>query len=308
MSWSAELPLVGAGGEPVDLWRTVNSHGVVDLPPMRIDEAGRALEATVPVDGGRPRMVRIEEGPPGAAVVSVRGQVPRQHQPEALLDRVRHVLRLEEDLSPFYAQAADDPDLAWAARGAGRLVRSPTVFEEVVKTICTTNCTWSATERMVAALVEHLGEPAVGVLPDGPYGRAFPTPGAMAAAEPDFYRDVMRAGYRGAYLRSLAESVAMGEVELEELGRVSAEELPDDELAARLLALPGVGPYAAAHVMMMLGRYSRLILDSWTRPKYARLTGGRPKKDATIERRFRRYGPYAGLAFWLFLTRDWVDD
>ena len=31
-------------------------------------------------------------------------------------------------------------------------------------------------------------------------------------------------------------------------------------------------------------------------------------KDATIERRFRRYGPYAGLAFWLLLTRDWIAD
>ena len=29
-------------------------------------------------------------------------------------------------------------------------------------------------------------------------------------------------------------------------------------------------------------------------------------KDASIERRFRRYGPFAGLAFWLFVTRDWV--
>jgi hypothetical protein len=58
----------------------------------------------------------------------------------------------------------------------------------------------------------------------------------------------------------------------------------------------------------MLGRYSRLILDSWTRPKYARLVGRRAVKDTTIVRRFRRYGPYAGLAFWLFLTRDWVED
>ena len=60
--------------------------------------------------------------------------------------------------------------------------------------------------------------------------------------------------------------------------------------------------------MMLLGRYSRLVLDSWTRPKYASLNGGRPVKDATIERRFRRYGPYAGLAFWLLLTRDWAPD
>jgi hypothetical protein len=58
--------------------------------------------------------------------------------------------------------------------------------------------------------------------------------------------------------------------------------------------------------MMLLGRYSRLILDSWTRPKYLRVSGSRRAKDSTIERRFRRYGGYAGLAFWLYLTRDWV--
>src|SRR5919198_596737 len=84
--------------------------------------------------------------------------------------------------------------------------RSPTVFEDVVKTICTTNCAWSATERMVGALVEHLGEPAPGAPPTGPYGRAFPTPEAMADADEAFYREVVRAGYRGAYLRALATS------------------------------------------------------------------------------------------------------
>jgi 3-methyladenine DNA glycosylase/8-oxoguanine DNA glycosylase len=61
--------------------------------------------------------------------------------------------------------------------------------------------------------------------------------------------------------------------------------------------------------MMLLGRYSRLILDSWTRPKYGRLTNARkPPTDRTIERRFRRYRGYAGLAFWLYLTRDWVGE
>ena len=60
-------------------------------------------------------------------------------------------------------------------------------------------------------------------------------------------------------------------------------------------------------MMMLLGRNSRLILDSWTRPKYARLNG-RKASDKTIERRFRRYGDHAGLAFWLYLTRDWVEE
>jgi N-glycosylase/DNA lyase len=214
------------------------------------------------------------------------------------------MLGLDDDLSPFYAAVAVDPDLAWAAAGAGRLLRSPTVFEDVVKTICTTNCAWGGTIRMVTALVGELGEPAAET-----GRRAFPTPAAMAAASDGFYRDVARAGYRGAYLRALAASVAEGTIDLEELGDATPEGLPDDEVAARLLALPGVGPYAAAHVMMLLGRYSRLVLDSWTRPTYAKLAGARKAvADRTIERRFRRYGRYSGLAFWLYLTRDWVAD
>jgi 3-methyladenine DNA glycosylase/8-oxoguanine DNA glycosylase len=293
------IKLVGAGGEPVDLWRTISSHGVADLPPNRIDEDARTLEVTVRAGRAKPRTAVVSQGRLGYAHVSVRGGAP-----DGLLGTIRHMLRLDEDLSPFYEVAAADPDLAWATRGAGRLLRSPTVFEDVVKTICTTNCTWSATVRMVSAIVEHLGAPAAGVSP-GPFGRAFPTPESMAEAGEDFYKDVARAGYRGAYLRALATSVADGELDLEAFG---SDDLPDEELAARLLALPGVGPYATAHMMMLLGRYSPLILDSWTRPKYLKVSGARRAKDSTIERRFRRYGEYAGLAFWLYLTRDWVDD
>jgi N-glycosylase/DNA lyase len=296
--WSTEFALVGAGGEPVDLWRTIMSHGVVDLPPMRIDEERRVLEATLTLAHGQPRTVEISESCPGYGRATALGPAPTSSQAAELLAAVRHVLRLDEDLSEFYIVAAADPELSWAARGAGRMVRSQTVFEEVVKTICTTNCAWSATVRMVTALVEHLGTPAPGGR------RAFPGASAMAGAPESFYRDIVRAGYRGPYFRAIAGSVARGELDLESLKGIG---LDDDEVAERLLGLPGVGPYAAAHIMMLLGRYSRLILDSWTRPKYARVNG-RKASDKTIERRFRRYGKYAGLAFWLYLTRDWVGE
>jgi len=167
---------------------------------------------------------------------------------------VRHVLRLNEDLSQFYAMVEEDPALSWAARGAGRMVRSPTLFEDIVKTVCTTNCAWSATERSIC------------------------------------WRWRVRP--------------PAGTVDLEALGRAAPEALSDDDVAARLIALPVVGPYAA-QIMLLMGRYSRIIYDSWTRPTYARLTSGRAVKEATIRRRFGRYGRYAGLAFWLFLTQHW---
>ncbi len=307
-SQSFEFPLVGPRGEGIDLWRTFRSHGITSLPPMSLNEKSQTFSITLSTADSGPRTIDISPGTTGNGLVTIVGPPLEKHEDEDLHATIRHVLRLDEDLSAFYALAERDPELSWATGGAGRMVRSPTVFEEVVKTICTTNCAWSATERMIGALVENLGEAAPGAPASGPFGRAFPTPRAMVRAGEDFYRNVVRAGYRGRYLESLSSSVTEGSLDLEALGRASPEELPDEDLEKRLLELPGVGPYAAAHVMMMLGRYSRLILDSWTRPKYARLAGEEFVTDVEVKRRFFRYGEYAGLAFWLYVTQDWVPE
>jgi 3-methyladenine DNA glycosylase/8-oxoguanine DNA glycosylase len=284
----------------VDFARTLLSHGVADLPPNTIAPDGSRME-TVLLAGGRAWLVQLTP----ASAASARLQTPDDAAaPPArirpmLLDQVRHMLRLDEDLSAFYAMAAADPVLAWVPVGAGRMLRSQSVFEDLVKTICTTNCTWSATVRMVTALVDTLGVAAR----RHPERRTFPTPATMAHADEGFYRDVARAGYRGPYLRALASDVAEGRLDLEALGDPA---VGDDEVAAQLLALAGVGPYAMAHMMMLLGRYRPLILDSWTRPTYRRLSGRPRVTDKGIERAFRRYREFAGLAFWLTLTEDWV--
>ncbi len=290
------LELVGGGGEPVDFRRTLSSHGVASLPPNRVDEERWRLERTVARDGGV-WALRVGQGDATHAVVETSGPEPDPRTAAGLVDVAAQLLRLDEDLSPFYALAAKDPALAWVATGAGRMLRGESVFEDVVKTICTTNCSWSATVRMTDAIASNLGEAGA----DG--RRAFPTPAAMAEAGEPFYREVARAGYRAGPLHRLAAAVAEGRLDLEAL---RDPELPDAEVERRLLELPGVGPYAASHVMLTsLGRYGRLVLDSWTRPTYAKLTG-RPATDRVIERRFRRYRRYAGLAFWLFLTEGWV--
>ena len=296
--WQAELELRGAGGEPVDFARTLLSHGVADLPPNQIEPSGARLD-TVLMAGGRAWVVSLVQTGPTTALLEAPHRAPPKPAQVKLAAQLRHMLRLDDDLSAFYMLAAADPTLSWVAAGAGRMLRSPTVFEDVVKTICTTNCTWSATERMVGALVRELGAPASA---DADH-RAFPAPEAMAEAQDSFYTEVAKAGYRGPYLQALARDVAEGRLDLEEL---NDPELPDAEVAERLLELAGVGPYAMAHVMMLLGRYQRLILDSWTRPTYRRLSGRARITDKGIERAFRRYREFAGLAFWLTLTEGWV--
>jgi 3-methyladenine DNA glycosylase/8-oxoguanine DNA glycosylase len=299
MADAVELPLRGPKGEPVDFLRTIASHGVAELPPNELSLEERTLVTTLPV-GGSARTVRLTSADRKLRLEVVAGRVGNRAR-ETLSATVSHMFRLDEDLSAFYKLVSDDPGLDWCALGAGRMLRAPTVFEDVVKTICTTNIAWSGTRKMTRALVDNLGVEAPGGR------RTFPSAEATAEADEQLYKDVIRAGYRGPYLKQLATRVAEGTLDLEEL---NDPELPDEEAYARLLALPGVGPYAAAHVMLTsLGRYERLVLDSWTRPTYVKLSGARGAlKDATIERRFKRYGNWAGLAFWLYLTRDWVED
>jgi len=233
----AEIPLAGAGGEPVDFVRTIVSHGVAELPPNRLDFAARALETTLPVGSGA-RTVRLASARRKLRIDVVAGSAGTRVS-GALEKTVAHMFRLDEDLSAFYSRVRDDAELAWCAQGAGRMLRAPAVFEDVVKTICTTNTAWSGTRKMTHALVDNLGVKALGG------GRTFPTPEAMAEVDEGFYREVVRAGYRGPYLKQLATDVAEGTIDLEGL---HDPELPDDEAAARLLALPGVGPYTAAAV------------------------------------------------------------
>jgi 3-methyladenine DNA glycosylase/8-oxoguanine DNA glycosylase len=297
--------------QPFDLDLTVRSHGFYDLPPWSYDAERRVLARPLRLASGRVVRAEVAEAGRGGEGLALRilaeGRLGTVEGREARA-QVRTCLALDEDLAPFHRiieglEAAPPgraplPALRWAAlRGAGRLLRSPTVFEDAVKTLCTTNCTWALTRAMVTNLVLRLGDPA-------PLGeRAFPTPQAMAAQGERFYRDAVRAGYRAPFLARLARAVGAGDLDLE-AWRDPA--LATDDLAKRIRALDGFGPYATEHLLRLLGRYDHLALDSWTRAKLARLRGKRrAPADATIRRWYAPYGRYAGLAMWLEATADW---
>lgn len=290
MATICELPLRGAGGEPISFARTVHSHGCAALPPARLEPSplvyNRRFRAAR-------RVIDVAMRERRGRLIVESASVPSARASERIAAEIARMFRFDADLSPFYAGIAGDAMLAWAANGAGRMLASPTVFEDVVKTICTTNCTWSATIRMTTALSD-LG------------GGAFPEPSQLAQTGDAWYRDVAKMGYRGAYVREIARAVASAQIDLE--GLLDVRRLDDAAAEEALLALPGIGPYAAAHVMQLLGRHRRLVLDSWTRPKYRQLAGKKRARDSTIRRAFARYGEYAGLAFWLYLTRDWLDE
>jgi N-glycosylase/DNA lyase len=278
--------------------RTVVSHGWYGLQPFRIDQNRWALSRVLDTKNGTPVTVAMR-GTKRAVHLSISRNVGKRAAYQIVKD-VRHMLRLDDNLGDFYRVVADDPEFDWIrTQGAGRLLRSPTVFEDLVKMICTTNCSWALTQKMVTGLVENLGRES----DDGQ--RAFPTPEAMALMPLKFYADEVRAGYRASYLKELADRVASRDLNVEAWLNSS---LPTDELMKEMRSVKGVGPYAAENLLKLIGRYDGLALDSWTRAKFFTVrNNGCKASDKKIARFYSRFGAWRGLALWCDMTRDWLD-
>jgi N-glycosylase/DNA lyase len=273
----------------------VYSHGWSQLLPFELDLENwrlsyvfmgeKAFSANVYENGDR---IEIE----------VSGGASGQSREEKILRDVRHILRLDDDLSEFYRLTESEKRLAWVAElNGGRLLRSPTVFEDLVKTLCTTNCSWALTKNMVRNLVEKLGTEAA----DG--RRAFPTPEAMAGVTEEFYRDEIRAGYRSPYFAELAEKVAGGKLDPESW---LDSDLPTKELKREMKSVKGVGDYAAENLLKLVGRYDGLALDSFLRGEfYKKHNAGQICSDKEIEGFYERFGSWRGLAIWCDMTEKW---
>jgi 3-methyladenine DNA glycosylase/8-oxoguanine DNA glycosylase len=277
--------------------RTVASHGWYQLPPFALETGKWQLSRVIDVGRKAPVTIFLTERKSHVSVKASR--LLSSAEAAIVLRDARHILRLDDDLRAFYLAIVDDPEFAWIGQqGAGRLLRSPTVYEDLVKMMCTTNCSWALTLKMVNGLVNNLGRETN----DG--RRSFPNAHAMAAMPLKFFVDEVRAGYRAPYLKELAERVSLGELDVEQW---LTSDVPTRDLLKQIKGVKGVGDYAAENLIKLLGRYDGLALDSWTRARFYELrNNGRKVNDKKIARYYARFNEWRGLALWCDVTRDWL--
>lgn len=259
----------------------VRSHGWYDLAPFSYDSSRGELRTGA---GSAAWTFRVRDGR-----LEVLGRCGDARSVRAM---ARRVFSLDVELSAFDTALADEPVLKRAlARGGGRMLRAPTLFEDAVKMLLTTNCSWTATRGMVERLVS--------LSQDG----SFPGPEEIARMRPSALGGKVRCGYRAGALSRFARRVASGRLDLSEWER---RQRPATEVREAILAEHGFGPYAAEGLLRVLGRHEYLALDSWIRKRYRRIYPGPAKSaDGAIGRRYARYGDYKGLALWLDMTREW---
>lgn len=207
---------------------------------------------------------------------------------QQILSQVRRMLRIELDLTPFWEKHPEAKRRGW-----GRTYRSPTLFEDMVKTITNCNMQWKGTVDMNKKLCSTLGTPLC----------AFPTPHEMAIIETDKLKAMCRLGYRATWLRQLACEIAEGRLDLEAL-----EALPAEQLAARVRQLSGFGPFASNNLLHLCGHFEAFPYDTETVRLWREEKGG-CKDKVDVEKKARSYyehlSPYQWQGYWFDLWRNY---
>ena len=283
--------------KPFNFLSVVNSHGWRQLAPFSYDGNTNMLSYVLRLSNGRVVELKLRDATDG---ITVETQKLNKSERKEVIDKVTWMCGLDMDFALFYTASRGEPKLARVKKRAlGRVLRSSTIFEDVVKTILTTNTLWAATKNMTLKLVNEFGDP----LEKDTSRKDFPTPESIASSTPEFIREKIRVGYRAPAIYELAFRVASGKYDLESLKTVNLATL---ELRKELLTINGVGPYAAANLLMILGRHDFIPIDSYAVKMVSHeWYGGEPVTAKEIEKRFEQWGEFKGLAFWFW---DWEYD
>jgi len=322
------LTLAGPGD--FDFRSAVCSHGFFVLAPNAWDPDRRTLSTVITLDNETAVPVAICETKSGNVSVRSRATLA-PGQRAGVRSAVRRMLRLDEDLSGFHERCRRCSSYRRAADlRFGRLLRSTSLFEDIVKVICTCNVTWSQTVAMVDRIVSAWGVPAS----DHHALRGFPTPQRLARVRPAALKRTARVGYRADFICRLVRDVVAGTLDLEAIERFSGakpravDDAPSPALSSRnpdggpcmqnpsqlsdrlykmLRRIPGVGDYAAAHLCMLLGRYDRLAVDTEMVRFFKHRHPRQRFTPASIRACYDRWHPYQFLAYWFDLWGDYTD-
>lgn len=285
------------------LRRDYCSYGYFLLWPNHWSVADEVVTRALALPGG-PAVVRIAQPTEGRRAKAGRpltieaSRMLHRRDAAEVRARLARMLRLDEPAERIGEFHGVDP--RHQRSGRGRLMRSPTLFEDLIKTVTSCNVQWPSTVVMNRRLCEVAGDRAAD---EGTVTHAFPSAERLARTKPGTLRARCRVGYRDARIVDLSRRFA-GKEGAELAAWMEDPATPDDALWESLLELPGIGPYAAANVMQLLGRYHRLPLDTESL-RHGRAVLGMKGTDRALMKRlhahYAPFGPHAFRSYWFEL-------
>lgn len=268
----------------------VRSHGWSHLPLFAVADDDRSIAVRARIGDGIHRLTLRQTA--GGVRIDVQTELGSTPAPAALRQVAADVLGLNPALTPFWERCAASESHAWAATlGIGNQLRMPSLYEDLLVLLFSTNCAFSRVVTLVETVSALTDDAPPSDLP------LLPRPSAiLAAGEPGLRAAGL--GFRAPFVLALAETAAAGKLP----ERADLLALDAEAARAALLELSGVGPYVAETALRISGVQEFYGIDSWNRTKVKAAAKGPAGLDRVYRRRF---GEWRGLAYWIDATRDW---
>ncbi|KAL0420220.1 UNVERIFIED_CONTAM: hypothetical protein Slati_3044900 [Sesamum latifolium] len=316
--------IIVAVGENFKLENAVCNHGFFMMPPNRWIPTHKSLTRPLRLSNHTNSLNVSITQPPNQQFLLITPQPQQhvQHHPpphfsnqdrQAIRAQVVRMLRIsakdEKMVEEFHRIHPDAKKSGFA-----RIFRSPTLFEDIVKSILLCNCAWGRSLEMAKALCDlqqhcgkkgtkrkrrRSGDGSKGVEDDGGrMSRNFPTPKEIAHLDEETLNRHCNLGYRAAIILDVARNIENGSLNLEDFESDDAS-----WIRHRLLKIKGFGPFTVANIMMCLGFYQNIPVDTETFKHLEEVHGktGLSAKTQTqvIAEIYDKYDPFQCLAYWM---------
>ncbi|KAL9429799.1 hypothetical protein AB3S75_031594 [Citrus x aurantiifolia] len=268
--------------------------------PLRLSDSTKSINVSISIDEQNCLIARALDDDVNE-VVSNLTAADRQVIRKQITRMLRLTERDEKDVRDFqniHQQAKQ--------KGFGRLFRSPSLFEDIVKSILLCNSSWTKTLSMARALCKLQPE----LIKDDDNdsnsskpksGENFPTSRELTnLMNKDLMRELrINLGYRAHYILNFARKIERGELNIPFL-----EEAPWEQVYKLLMKNKGFGPFVCANVLACIGFYHKVPTDTETirhlqeahSMKSNRKTVGKDVKEV-----YDQYAPFQSLAYWFEL-------
>ncbi len=218
--------------------------GLLDFLAMRaipgVEEvSGDAYRRTIAVDGEEPAIVQVRPRA-GKNVLELSITPPLESGLLGVVERVRRLFDIGADPATIERDLARDPRLGGLLKRR-RGIRVPGAFdgfELAVRAILGQQVSVAGATTLAGRLVRAFGREMKEAR--GSLTHLFPEPAVLAEAD---VASIGMPGSRGRAINALAAAVAKGELRLEPGSA-------PDEVKAKLVAIPGIGPWTAEYVAM----------------------------------------------------------
>ena len=227
---------------------------------------------------------------------------------DSAVSQIGWLLGVQQDLTPFYRLAQQDPTMeAVAARFYGlHLPHTATVFEALVLGILGQQIATNVARIIRTLLIETYGPRATfhGETGGGETFFAFPRPEVLAAAPVEELRGLKLSWRKAEYVQGVAAETFSSTW----LSLATLDGLDDEEVVKKVVQLRGVGRWTAQWLLIRaLGRSDALPLgDLALRRVVSQLYfGGNPVDDNQVEEFCRTWSPWRSYAtvYWFTALR-----